>query len=105
MDLKYNPIKVIRGHASSINVVKFSPNGRYLASGGQEGIVKIWHVADVTAAGFNHSLAEYIVKGEVDQAVHDLMWLQIEHLQVSAVCLIIATQGSLVVLTLNDVRV
>lgn len=100
MDLKYIPIKVIRGHDGSINVIKFSSNGRYLASGGDEGIVKIWHVADMAVmGGLNSPLAEYSIK---NQAIHNLMWLQAE--LVSDVYLIIAARDSLVVLALDEVR-
>ncbi|KAE9584223.1 putative transcription factor WD40-like family [Lupinus albus] len=34
----------IRAHQGLIWTMKFSPNGHYLASGGDDGVVRIWHV-------------------------------------------------------------
>ncbi|XP_010919285.2 uncharacterized protein [Elaeis guineensis] len=34
----------IRAHVGAILTMKFSPNGQYLASGGEDGVVRVWHV-------------------------------------------------------------
>jgi len=38
----------ITAHLNGTTCVAFSPNGTYLASGGRDGTVKIWHVPDMT---------------------------------------------------------
>lgn len=47
----------IRAHKGIIWTMKFSPDGQYLASGGEDGIVRIWSVSSVetswTASGCN----------------------------------------------------
>jgi WD40 repeat protein len=37
------------GHTSTINVVRFSPNGQYLATGGDDQMVIIWTLKSVPA--------------------------------------------------------
>lgn len=37
-------IGAIRGHFSPINIIKFSPNGYFLASGGEDGIIKLFQL-------------------------------------------------------------
>jgi WD40 repeat protein len=36
----------LHGHADMVYAVAFSPDGKYLASGGRDGLVKIWNVDD-----------------------------------------------------------
>ncbi|KAH9717716.1 WD REPEATS REGION domain-containing protein [Citrus sinensis] len=40
----------IQAHKGCIWTLKFSPDGRYLASGGEDGVVRIWHVTSVAAS-------------------------------------------------------
>jgi len=37
--------KVLRGHLGRIYAVDFSPDGRFIASGGKDGLIKIWDAA------------------------------------------------------------
>jgi WD40 repeat protein len=38
------PLAVLRGHRDEVETVAFSPNGNLLASGGKDGLVKLWDV-------------------------------------------------------------
>ncbi|MEU7750437.1 serine/threonine-protein kinase [Micromonospora sp. NPDC049171] len=38
---------VVPGHTNRINVLAFSPDGKTLASGGEDGIIKLWNVANL----------------------------------------------------------
>ncbi|KAK4840393.1 hypothetical protein QYF36_007779 [Acer negundo] len=40
----------IQAHKGYIWTIKFSPDGRYLASGGEDGVVRIWRVTSVDAS-------------------------------------------------------
>ncbi|CAI9753085.1 unnamed protein product [Fraxinus pennsylvanica] len=40
----------IRAHDGLVWTMKFSPDGQYLASGGEDGVVCIWHVSSIDAA-------------------------------------------------------
>jgi WD repeat-containing protein 44 len=45
----------LRAHKGPIRVVKFSPSGRYLATGGEDSAVKIWEIREVESSfgGYN----------------------------------------------------
>ena len=45
------------GHAGTINAVAFSPDGRYLATGGSDAVVKLW---DLGAATVVHTWTEHL---------------------------------------------
>lgn len=40
----------IGAHSGLIRTMKFSPDGQYLASGGEDGVVRIWHVTSIDAS-------------------------------------------------------
>lgn len=40
----------IRAHKGLIWTMKFSPRGQYLATGGEDGVVRIWHVSSLNAS-------------------------------------------------------
>lgn len=42
--------QVVRAHDGFILTMKFSPDGRYLATGGEDGVVCIWHLTKVDAS-------------------------------------------------------
>jgi len=42
--LCHQDLRTLRGHAGPVHSVAFSPNDEYLASGGQDGTIKIWEV-------------------------------------------------------------
>lgn len=41
----------IRAHKGLIWTIKFSPNGQYLASGGQDGVIRVWRVRSTDTSG------------------------------------------------------
>jgi WD40 repeat protein/tetratricopeptide (TPR) repeat protein len=41
-ELKVNEISIFKGHTKQVNSIEFSPNGKYLVSGSDDNIVKLW---------------------------------------------------------------
>lgn len=42
-NIKNKLLAVLRDHTKSVNIVRFSPDGKYLASGGDDAMMFIWH--------------------------------------------------------------
>jgi len=40
------PVAEVRGHEQPTDAIAFSPDGRFLATGSQDGLAKVWSVAD-----------------------------------------------------------
>ena len=51
MELPPNYIGTLRGHTERVNSVSFSPDGKALASGSDDGTVKLWNVAERETIG------------------------------------------------------
>lgn len=43
MDQPYTPLHTLKGYDNTINALAFSPNGEFLATGGEDGMIKIWN--------------------------------------------------------------
>ncbi len=51
MPIDFNLLKTLAGHSYDVNAVAFSRDGRLLASGGGDGTVRIWNVAETAPVG------------------------------------------------------
>ena len=78
---KYEPTTTLSGHTDSVRALHFSPNGDYLASGGDDGLIlvfstnsweiiaKVVNVSPVTALMWNSAFPKTIVCGFLSGAV------------------------------------
>ena len=78
---KYEPVKTLSGHTGSITVLCFSPDGRYLASACENGVVlvtatesweavnKLVNVSSVTAVVWDPTFPMTVVCGFASGAV------------------------------------
>jgi WD40 repeat protein/tetratricopeptide (TPR) repeat protein len=41
-ELKVNEVSIFKGHTKQVNSIEFSPNGKFLVSGSDDNIVKLW---------------------------------------------------------------
>lgn len=60
-----HPLSTYRGHTDAVNAVAWSPDGKCIASGGDDKTVQVWNAADSTAL--------FTCKGHFDE-VSDLVW-------------------------------
>ncbi|KAE9604154.1 hypothetical protein Lal_00001603 [Lupinus albus] len=58
----------IRAHKGLIWTMKFSPNGKYLASGGEDGVIRIWRVLSLDTSGVCFSAHDSITR----EVKHDI---------------------------------
>ncbi|KAJ1378267.1 WD40/YVTN repeat-like-containing domain superfamily [Sesbania bispinosa] len=65
----------IRAHKGLIWTMKFSPNGQYLASGGEDGVIRIWRVTSLNTSSICFT-AENSAIGKVK---HDISCSQKKH--------------------------
>ena len=66
MALRYKSILQLKAeHTRLVTVVSFSPNGSYIASGGQDGKLSIWDVATGTLLHVLHG----------SKTLHSLCWI------------------------------
>lgn len=71
----------LRKHTQAVNVVRFSPQGHVLASGGDDGMVILWCKSDKMVAEFGHQdddateswVARHMLNAQLE--VYDVAWL------------------------------
>lgn len=61
---RVHEILTLKGHRSAVNSVTFSRDGRYLITGGSDGLCLIWEADEVTALAFSTGVLEYSDPGK-----------------------------------------
>ncbi|EQC29739.1 hypothetical protein SDRG_12511 [Saprolegnia diclina VS20] len=68
------PVRLLRGHTQRVNAIAFSPfQTSLLASGGDEGLLKLWHLADDTCAWTSESFNEKILSVAFHPSANDVL--------------------------------
>ncbi|KDO23221.1 hypothetical protein SPRG_11153 [Saprolegnia parasitica CBS 223.65] len=68
------PVRLLRGHTQRVNAIAFSPfHASLLASGGDDGLLKLWHLAEDTCAWTSDSFNEKILSIAFHPSAKDVL--------------------------------
>ena len=59
----YSQIAILPGHKFAITDLKFFKNGKYLASGGYDNLIKIWDLSDMETVKRNNNASFFVLSG------------------------------------------
>lgn len=79
-DISIEYLSTLRKHTQAVNVVRFDPSGQMLATGGDDGFLVIWTLAEKIISEFGHQdddvqeswVARYVHKTSLE--IYDLAW-------------------------------